>query len=270
MTMKAWRLAKYNEDVPAAIDSMTLEDIPVPEPHEGTVLVKIAYASVNPIDWKVFSGGYEGFFPVKSFPYTPGFDAAGTVEKIGTGVTDLKVGDQIIVDLGLAETMCDPPVPQGAGGAFAEYCIAPSKLCLKVDADIDLETVAGLPLAGLTAYQGLFTGNVGQELGNITSGDKVLILGGAGGVGTLALQMAAAAGCHVATTASPAKFDLVKELGAKEVINYREQDWGDVLAGKEFDLIYDCIGLMEDLTIRAPKVLKKGGKFVSIAQFDPR
>jgi 2-desacetyl-2-hydroxyethyl bacteriochlorophyllide A dehydrogenase len=267
--MKAWRLEKYNEDVPAAIDSMTCEDIPIPEPYEGTVLVKATYSSVNPIDWKLFSGGMDGFFPIKKFPYTPGFDVAGIVEKVGPGVTDLKVGDRIICDLGLLETCCDPPVPQGAGGAFAEYCIAPSTICAKIGDNVDFETVAGLPLAGLTAYQGLFTGSHSQDLGKSKKGDKVLILGGAGGVGTIALQLAANAGCHVTTTASPAKFDLVKSLGANEVINYRDEDWGDVLAGQDYDLIYDMIGLMDDLTVRAPKVLKKGGMFVSIANFDP-
>lgn len=266
--MKAWRSAKYNEDVPVAIDSITCEEIPVPEPQEGTVLIKNAYCSVNPIDWKLFSGGFDGMFPIKNFPYTPGFDIAGVVEKVGPGVTDLAVGDRIIADLGLAETCVDPPLPQGPAGGFAEYSIAPCAICAKVG-DADFETVVGLPLAGLTAYQGLFTGSHNQDLGKCQSGDKVLILGGAGGVGSIALQLAADAGCHVATTASPGKFDFVKGLGAKEVINYRDQDWGEVLAGQNYDLIYDCIGLMDDLNDRAPKVLKKGGKFVSIANFDP-
>lgn len=266
--MKAWRQAKYNEDVPAAIDSMTCEDIPVPEPHDGTVLIKTAYCSVNPIDWKIFSGAFDGYYPVKKFPYTPGFDVAGVVEKVGPGVTDLAVGDRVICDLGFVESCVDPPLKQGSAGAFAEYCIAPSGICSKVG-DADFETVAGLPLAGLTAYQGLFTGSHNQDLGHVKEGDKVLILGGAGGVGAFALQLAADAGCHVTTTASPSKFDFVKGLGANDVIDYREQDWGEVLAGQEYDLIFDCIGLMDDLTVRAPKVLKKGGSFISVANFDP-
>jgi len=266
--MKAWKVEKYNEDVPAALEQMTLEDIPVPEPHAGTVLIKNAYASVNPIDWKLISGGFDGFFPIKVFPHTPGFDVAGVVEKVGPGVTDLAVGDRIICDLGLCESCVDPPLKQGAGGAFAEYCIAPTEICTKIG-DTDFETVAGLPLAGLTAYQGLFTGSHNQDLGKSKEGDKVLILGGAGGVGTFALQLASNAGCHVTTTASAAKFDFVKGLGAKEVINYKDQDWGEVLAGQEYDLIFDAVGLMDDLNVRAPKVLKKGGKFISIANFDP-
>jgi len=248
---------------------LTCEDIPVPEPHDGTVLIKTAYSSVNPIDWKLCSGGFDAFFPIKTFPHTPGFDVAGVVEKVGPGVTDLAVGDRIICDLGLVESCVDPPLKQGAGGAFAEYCIAPSEICSKVG-DADFETLAGLPLVGLTAYQGLFTGSHNQDLGHAKEGDKVLILGGAGGVGTIAVQLAAAAGCHVTTTASLPKFDLVKGLGANEVINYREQDWGEVLAGQEYDLIFDCIGLMDDLTVRAPKVLKKGGDFVTVANFDPK
>jgi len=266
--MKAFRIEKYNEDVPAAVDGMTCEEIPVPEPQEGAVLIKNAYSSVNPIDWKLFSGGFDAFFPVKVFPYTPGFDVAGVVEKVGPGVNDLAAGDRVIADLGLVESCVDPPLPQGAAGAFAEYSVAPSAICAVVG-DAAFEAVAGLPLAGLTAYQGLFTGSHDQDLGKCEAGDKVLILGGAGGVGSIAIQLASEAGCRVATTASAAKLDFVKGLGAKEVINYREQDWGEVLAGKDYDLIFDSIGLMDDLNDRAPKVLKKGGKFISIANFDP-
>ncbi|CAJ1964622.1 unnamed protein product [Cylindrotheca closterium] len=260
--MKAWRLQKYNKDVGAAIDSLTLEDIPVPEPQDGNVLIKTACCSVNPVDWKLFSGAMDAMFP-QVFPSTPGFDVAGVVEKVGPGVTDLAVGDRITCDLGGASSN-----KQGPSGAFAEYCIAPVDFCSKVG-DIDFETVVGLPLAGITAFQGLFTGIHKQDLGHCKEGDKVLILGGAGGVGTFALQLASNAGCHVATTASPAKFDFVKGLGAKEIINYHDQDWGEVLAGQDYDLIFDCIGLMDDLKVRAPKVLKKGGKFISIANFDP-
>jgi NADPH:quinone reductase-like Zn-dependent oxidoreductase len=227
------------------------------------VLIKTAYCSVNPIDWKLFSGAFEAKFP-QVFPFTPGFDVAGVVEKVGPGVTDLAVGDRITCDLGGAS-----PKKQAPTGAFAEFCIAPVDFCSKVG-DVDFETVVGLPLAGITAFQALFTGMIrNQDLGHCKEGDKVLVLGGAGGVGTFALQLASNAGCHVTTTASPAKFDFVKGLGAKEIINYHDQDWGEVLAGQEYDMIFDCIGLMDDLNVRAPKVLKKGGKFISIANFDP-
>ena len=126
-TMKAWRTYKYNEDVPAAIGALKLEtDVPVPTPGAGEVRVKVLHAAVNPIDWKLFSGGYHSMCPA-TFPYVPGFDLSGTVDAVGEGVS-LAVGDTIIADTGLLETCVDPPPNGGSGGAFAEYAIVPEKL----------------------------------------------------------------------------------------------------------------------------------------------
>lgn len=272
--MKAWRLDAYNEDPSKAIQSLQLkEDIPVPSDiQDDQVLVHIQYASVNPIDWKLFTGGLHGICPV-TFPYTPGFDIGGTIVKVGSKVSGKAVGDKVIADIGLVETCKDPPpAPTGPCGAFAEYVAVDASICTVI-VDQPLEAVVGLPLAGLTAYQGLFTGDglstTGAVLGDVKEGSKVLILGGSGGVGTLAIQIAKTIkDCYVACTSSQVAF--CKELGADEVINYKEgADWGTVLAGQNYDLIYDCIGLMEDLTDRAPKVLKKGGAFISITNFDP-
>ena len=119
------------------------------------VRVKVLHAAVNPIDWKLFSGGYHSMCPA-TFPYVPGFDLAGTVDAVGEGVS-LAVGDTIIADTGLLETCVDPAPNGGSGGAFAEYAIVPEKLAAKIKAG-DARTLAGLPLAGLTSYQALFTG----------------------------------------------------------------------------------------------------------------
>lgn len=278
-TMKAWRLASFNEDPAAAIKSLKLEEIPIPEPlQDDQVLIKVSYASVNPIDWKLFTGGFQEISPIASFPYTPGFDVAGVVEKSNSDA--FSKGDTLICDTGLVESCTDPaPTPGGPAGAFAEYCVVPASLCVKVK---DMRATAGLPLAGLTSYQALFTGVgsslAGEPLGESKEGSKVLILGAAGGTGILAVQMAKQAGCVVAATASSTpmpgdssktKADFVKSMGADTVIDYKTQDWAEVLKGQDFDLIYDCVGSQEDLTEKAPQVLKKGCTFVSIANFDP-
>jgi len=271
--MKAWRLNAYNEDVPKAIESMTLEDVPVPAPKDGEVQIKVDTASINPIDWKLFSGGYHGLFPV-TFPYTPGFDVAGTVSAVGPNTT-LKVGDRVIVDTGLAES-CNAAAKVEPGGAFAEFVLAPEGLVVKIG-DLPFEKVAGLPLAGMTSYQALFTGNgtdfTGKALGSLAAGQKLLVLGGASMTGQFAIQLGKDAGATVATTASSnpmpdgtPKVDAMKALGADVVVNYKSEDWSAVLAGKEYDLIYDCVGDAEDWK-KAAKVLKKGGKFVTIANF---
>lgn len=269
--MKAWRLNAYNEDPASAIKALELKtDVPTPsEIQDDQILLKIQYASVNPIDWKLFTGGFHDNCPIL-FPYTPGFDVGGIVVKVGSKVKNVAIGDQVIADIGLVESCTDPaPNPTGNAGAFAEYAAIDSSICVKYDGD--LKDATGLPLAGLTAYQGLLTGDAksfsGEDLGSVKEGSKVLILGGSGGVGTLAIQIAKAKKCRIATTSS--KEDFCKSLGADHVIHYKTQDWGELLAGKEYDLIFDCVGEMDDLTTRAPKVLKNGGDFVSIAQFDP-
>jgi len=274
--MKAWRAHAYGaEGNPAdTIGKMTLDTVPVPEPKKGQVLVKVELAAVNPIDWKLFSGGLHGICPV-TFPYVPGFDISGTVAKLGEGVTSLAVGDEVCVDLGLCETCCNDS-PCGPAGGFAEYAVALADTVAKRDG-LSSKDLVGLPLAGLTAYQAIFTGAgrdfTGAELGKLGAGQKLLVLGGAAATGTIAIQLAKSQGAYVATTASPnktpegiPKVEYMKQLGADEVINYKEADWSEALAGKDYDLIFDCVGTPEDWP-KASKVLKKGGTFVSIANF---
>ena len=153
-TMKAWRLAEYNADVHAAVDSLTLEDVPMPAiSDENQILIKVKFASVNPIDYKLFTGGFHGACPIDTFPYTPGFDVAGIVAAIGSNVKDLAIGDHVIADIGLLESCKSPPLKQGPAGAFAQYAIVPQDLVVACNDTGDLKTVAGLPLAGLTVYQ---------------------------------------------------------------------------------------------------------------------
>ncbi|CAJ1368808.1 unnamed protein product [Effrenium voratum] len=274
--MKAWRVHAYGEEGNPAdtISKMTLDTIPMPEPKPGQVLIKVELAAVNPIDWKLFSGGMHGICPV-TFPYVPGFDVAGTVVKLGEGVGNVQVGDEVIADLGLVET-CKTESPCGPAGAFAQYTVALASTVAKREG-IPAKELVGLPLAGLTSYQALFTGAggdfTGAPLGTLAPGQKLLVLGGAAATGAIAVQLGRAIGAEVATTASPNKMpdgtnklDYMKKLGADDVINYKEADWSDVKAGANVDLIYDCVGTEEDWP-KASKVLKKGGKFVTIANF---
>ncbi|CAJ1370558.1 unnamed protein product [Effrenium voratum] len=206
--MKAWRVHAYGEEGNPAdtISKMTLDTIPMPEPKPGQVLIKVELAAVNPIDWKLFSGGMHGICPV-TFPYVPGFDVAGTVVKLGEGVGNVQVGDEVIADLGLVET-CKTESPCGPAGAFAQYTVALASTVAKREG-IPAKELVGLPLAGLTSYQALFTGAggdfTGAPLGTLAPGQKLLVLGGAAATGAIAVQLGRAIGAEVATTASPNK-----------------------------------------------------------------
>lgn len=274
--MKAWRAHAYGaEGNPAdTIEKLTLDTVPVPAPKKGQVLIKVEMAAVNPIDWKLFSGGLDGICPV-TFPYVPGFDVAGTIVQLGEGVSNFAPGDEVCVDIGLCETCCKDS-PCGPCGAFAEYAVALADTVVKRQG-LSVDVAVGLPLTGLTSYQALFTGAgrdfTGAELGKLESGQKLLVLGGAATTGVLAIQMAKNVGAYVATTASTnkmadgtSKLDYMKQIGVDEAINYKDADWSEVLSGKEFDMIYDCVGDAADWP-KASKVLKKGGLFVSIANF---
>jgi len=266
-TMKAWRLAKYGEPQDA-IDSLRLEeDVAVPAVQPGQVLIKVAYASLNPIDWKLFTGAMRGAFPIQ-MPYTPGFDASGVVVAANQ-CKRLEVGAEVCVYTGLVES-CRAGSTFGPAGAFAEYCVAPEDavaLCGQVPLDI----AAALPLAGVTAFQALFTGGQrGRALGSVGQGSKVLVLGGATAVGVHAIQLAVASGAQVFTTASAnpmpdgsSKIDFCAKLGAT-VFNYKETDWSKELDGQDLELIFDCSGDNGDWQ-KSPAVLRKDGRFLTVA-----
>jgi NADPH:quinone reductase-like Zn-dependent oxidoreductase len=191
-------------------------------------------------------------------------------------VSDFQVGDTVCADLGLCETCVDPKPAQGNAGAFAPFAAVPASLCAKTDG-VDPVAAAGLPLAGLTAYQALFTKAgrtfTGDTLGDLKPGQKLCIIGGATAVGAFAIQLAKNAGAFVACTASSnddargvKKTEACKALGADVVIDYGNEEWSDVLNGQEYDLVFDTIGKQEDWA-NAAKVLKKGGDFISVANF---
>ena len=189
---------------------LELVDAPRPEPAPTEVLVRAAAAGVNPVDWKTRTRG--GFLGTP--PFTVGWDIAGVVEEVGRGVTRFEPGDRVF---GM------PRFPREAA-AYAEYVTSPSRQLAPIPDGVGDVEAAALPLAGLTAWQALV------ETAGIGLGSRVLILAAAGGVGHLAVQIAKARGAHVIGTASARNHDLVRGLGADELIDYLDTDFAAAVA----------------------------------------
>ena len=240
--MKAARIHAYG-----TIADILIEDMPDPEPGLDDVLIRVEAAALNPLENKLIAGYLKGFFPL-AFPYTLGTDLAGTVVATGRLVATVKPGDRVI-----ART--DPTV----GGAFAELAAVPARLVVPVPRNVPLASLAGLPTAAASAWQALF------EAAAIQPGQSVLVHAGAGGVGSFAVQLARLAGADVTATASAANLDLVRSLGAEEVIDYRSQDFATVV--KAVDLVIDTIG--GETLERSLGIIRPGGKLVGLsAPFD--
>jgi NADPH:quinone reductase-like Zn-dependent oxidoreductase len=183
---------------------LRLAEVRRPEPMGTEALVRVRAAGVNPVDWVTRAGkGY-----LKSLPLTVGWDVSGVVEATGGGVTRFAPGDEVF---GM------PWFPRQAA-AYAEYVTAPSRQLARKPPNLNHREAAGLPLAGLTAWQVLV------DTADIQPGQRILITGAAGGVGHLAVQIASARGAYVIATASAAKHDFVRALGADEVIDYTSAD----------------------------------------------
>ncbi|HJP81300.1 MAG TPA: NADP-dependent oxidoreductase [Candidatus Saccharimonadales bacterium] len=233
--MKAARISETG-----SVDVITLLDIEAPDVKNGQVLIEVAASSINPVDMKI----REGAFPVGPLPLTLGGDVAGVVLKVGSGVTGLKVGDKVY---GQAA------VVSGGSGAFAEIAAAPADHIAPMP-DVSFEQAASLPLVGASAIQAL------NEHLNLQSGQKLFIHGGAGGIGSMAIQIAKNKGAYVATTATGEGIAFVRSLGADEVIDYKSQDFSTTL--KEFDAVFDLVGGPD--FEKALHILKPGGIGVSM------
>jgi len=217
-------------------------DVEVPELPADSVMVEVHASAINPIDWIIMSGAMKEMLPY-AMPWIVGYDVAGTVTEVGDDVTHLKVGDDVFgrADGTQAATMAE----------FA--AIKESDLALQAKS-ITHQQSAGIPLAGLTAWQALF------EHGALESGQRVLIHAGSGGVGTLAIQFAKHAGAWVATTASARNRELVMSLGADQFVDYSTEDFADVV--EPCDLVLDMVG--DDTLTKSFDVVKGGGRVVSI------
>lgn len=223
-------------------DQLKESTVTLPQLGEHQVVVKVAATSVNPIDWKLREGYLAQMMPW-DFPIILGWDVAGEIVEIGSAVTDWKVGQKVFAR---PETT--------RFGTYADYTIVDDHLLAVKPENVSFEDAAAVPLAGLTAYQALFTH------GQLKAGEKVLIHAGAGGVGIYAIQLAKNAGATVITTASEKNHALLKELGADQVIDYHTTDFSEVLT--DIDLVFDTMG--GDTQADSFKVLKSDGRLISI------
>jgi NADPH:quinone reductase-like Zn-dependent oxidoreductase len=203
-------------------DVLQCEEIAKPTPGDSEVLIRVRAASVNPLDWRLMKGRpYSAriLFGLRKPKITrPGLDVAGQLEAVGRNVTQFKPGDQVF-------GVCQ--------GAFAEYaCASESKLVIKPD-NVTFEQAASAPVGGFTALQGL------RDKGQIQPGQKVLINGAAGGVGTFAVQIAKWFGADVTGVCSTRNVDMVRSIGADHVIDYTQEDFTE--SGQRYDLFFDCV-----------------------------
>lgn len=218
-------------------------DLERPTPAAGQLLVRARFSSVNPVDWKIASGKLRLLMSVP-LPAVPGYDIAGEVEALGPGVSGFQNGDRV-----------HARINGGSGGASAEYALVGVDVATKVPQGMGLDTAAALPLAGMTALQGL---RDEARLPMSGAKERVLVVGASGGVGHIAVQIARAAGAHVTGVCSGRNAELVASLGANEVIDYTKPD-----AFKDkgpFDVVLDCVGGSPSAWT---KMLVPGGRFAS-------
>ncbi|MFC9303595.1 NADP-dependent oxidoreductase [Streptomyces albidoflavus] len=214
--------------------------VPRPEPGPGEILVAVRAAGVNPTDWK--HRAQAGF--VDRLPLVLGWDVSGVVEAVGYGVTLFAPGEEVFGML---------PYPHGSG-SHAEYVVGPARAFTRKPTVIDHVQAGALPLVSLTAYQALI------DTAGIGPGQRVLIHAAAGGVGHVAVQIAKAHGAYVIGTASAPKHDLLRELGADEVVDYRTTDVAEAVDG--VDMVLDPLG--GETRARSVGLLRPGGTLVSL------
>lgn len=223
------------------------EDAPRPHPDVGEVLIRVHAAAINPVDWKIRAGHFQATLK-HTLPLVLGWDLSGVVETLGTGITRLKVGDEVFSRPDIARD-----------GAYAEFIvIRESEVALKPKS-IDHIHAAALPLAGLTVWQSLF------DTARLSAGQHVLIHAAAGSVGHLAVQLAKWKGAHVIGTASERNHKFLRKLGVDQVINYNTERFEEVV--HDVDVVFDTMG--GDTQERSWKTLKPGGILVSIASPPP-
>ncbi len=239
--MKAIRINEFGGP-----DVMKLEDIERPVPAPDEILVKVYASGVNPVDWVIRNGANDNLKPFLTLPMTLGWDAAGVVEETGSDVTEFKKGDAVY------------GVPNFPGnGSYAEYCAAKAAQFALKPKSIGFNKAAGVPLAALTAWTGMFAH------GKLQSGQRILIQGASGGVGSFAVQFAKAKGAYVIGTASADNLDYLKQLGADEVIDYRNQKFEDLV--HDVDVVLEASPLRDNTErLKAVTVLKAGGILVSV------
>ncbi|MER5894041.1 NADP-dependent oxidoreductase [Streptomyces sp. NPDC001876] len=236
--MKAFMIERYGDKA-----GVHAGEVPDPQVGADDILVRIHAASVNPLDLKLRDGAFKAVMPYR-LPLILGNDLAGVVVRVGPAVTRFAVGDEVYAR-----------PDKDRIGTFAELIAVHQDDVAIKPATLTMEEAASLPLVALTSWQALV------ERAQVQPGQKVLVHGGSGGVGTVAVQLAKHLGAHVAATASTAKVDLVKELGADVVVDYRKQAFETVLHG--YDVVLDTVG--GETLEKSLRVLRPGGKVISVA-----
>jgi NADPH:quinone reductase-like Zn-dependent oxidoreductase len=225
-------------------DVLHLADIACPFASPGNVVIQVAYAGVNPADWKSREGWLAAYFQYQ-FPFVVGFDATGVIVQIGAGVSGFSIGDRVVTasNQGLGER-----------GTYAEFVRSAAERVARLPDNVSLQDAATLPTAGMTAWEATI------DVGKATAGSIVVVNGGAGGTGSFAVQIAMRAGATVIATCSAGNFDYVRSLGADHAVDYRA---GDVyaairaLAPDGVDLVVDTVG--QGSFIGALSIMKRGG-----------
>jgi NADPH:quinone reductase-like Zn-dependent oxidoreductase len=240
--MKRAQIRKYGGTEVVEVD----ENAPQPPLSKGKILVEVHAAGVNPVDWKIREGYLQERAPLE-FPAALGGDFSGLVVEVGEGVSGFKKGEEVY---GYASILT------GGSGSFAEFSSADAKATAPKPKNISHVEAAALPLAGVSAWQALV------DYMSLSRGQKILIHGGAGGIGQMAIQLAKHLGAYVATTVSAKDIPYSKELGADEAIDYKGRPFEELL--QNFDAVFDTIG--GDTYVRSFKALKKGGIIVSMLE----
>lgn len=223
------------------------QNAPQPVAKENQLLVEVYASSINPIDWKIRDGYMknDGWLDQLKFPITLGSDFSGVIKKVIDGASELKVEDEVY---GYANVL------YGGSGSFADFVAVNSNNLTRKPKNISHDEVASLPLVGVSALQAI------EDNIKLQGGQKILIHGGAGGIGSIAIQIAKSKKAYIATTVSGDNIDYVKSLGADEPINYKTQKFEGIL--KDFDAVFDTVG--GETRDKSFKVLKRGGILVSM------
>ena len=237
-TMRAIELAEYGGP-----ERLKLATRAVEQAGPGEVLVAVHGSSVNPIDWKLREGYAKEWWPLE-LPAVVGLDLSGVVVALGAGVEGWRCGDAVVAYLGMK-----------GHGAYAEYARVDAAALAPKPKSIDFVHAGAYPLVALTAWQALV------DKGRVAAGERVLVHGGAGGVGSFAVQIAKARGAHVIATGSARNHAFLRSIGADEVIDYKATRFEDAV--DDVDVVFDTVG--GDTTARSADVLRRGGRLVTIA-----
>ena len=239
--MKAVRIHQFGGP-----EVLTVEEIERPVPAADEILVKVYASGVNPVDWVIRNGANDNLRPYLTLPMTLGWDAAGVVEGWGSEVTGFQKGDAVY------------GVPNFPGdGSYADYCVAKATQFAHKPKSLSFNAAAGVPLAALTAWTGMFA------YGKLQAGQRIVIHGASGGVGSFAVQFAKATGAHVIGVASTSNAEYLRQLGADEVVDYKTQQFDELV--HDVDVVLEASPVRDNKErLKSVRVLKEGGIFVSV------